>query len=151
MTKQRAIRKWGTLGRISLGALFLILAFSNFTLSEFSTPPSRALIFGLVVFPGALLALQWLRLRFSRSQLNAIGAAGYLANCAIGFAAVLISLEGALIFYGLSLLLAAARGYAGCEVLAISNWLLRRDDQVGCVVFSPIDAAEARLSPEAKV
>ena len=35
---------------------------------------------------------------------------------------------------------------AGCEVLAISNWLLRRDDQVGCVVFSPIDAAEARLT-----
>ena len=39
-------------------ALFLILAFSNLTLSEFSTPPSLALILGLVVFPGALLALQ---------------------------------------------------------------------------------------------
>jgi hypothetical protein len=29
------------------------------------------------------------------------------------------------------MLLAAARGYAGCEVLAVSNWLLHRDDQVG--------------------
>jgi hypothetical protein len=34
----------------------------------------------------------------------------------------------ALLFYGTTLLVAALRGYAGCEVLALSNWLLRRDD-----------------------
>ena len=54
--------------------------------------------------------------------------------------------DAALLFYGGSMLLAAARGYAGCEILAISNWILRRDDQLGCVVFSPIDAVEARRS-----
>ena len=43
-----------------------------------------------------------------------------------------------------SMLLAALRGYAGCEVLAVSNWLLRRDDQVGCAVFWPIDQLERR-------
>jgi hypothetical protein len=43
------------------------------------------------------------------------------------------------------MLLAAARGYAGCEVLAISNWLLRRDDQLGCMVFAPVDLAESQL------
>jgi len=37
-------------------------------------------------------------------------------------------------------LLAAARGYAGCEVLTVSNWLPHRDDQVGCVLFTPVDA-----------
>jgi hypothetical protein len=42
------------------------------------------------------------------------------------------------------MLLAAIRGYAGCEVLAVSNWLLRRDDQVGCVIFTPIDVVERR-------
>jgi len=42
------------------------------------------------------------------------------------------------------MVLAALRGYTGCEVLAISNWLLRRDDQVGCVVFWPIDILEER-------
>jgi hypothetical protein len=52
--------------------------------------------------------------------------------------------NAALVFYGASLLLAAARGYGGCEVLAISNWLLRRDDQVGCLVLSPIDDYERR-------
>jgi hypothetical protein len=53
--------------------------------------------------------------------------------------------DAALLFYGASMLLAGLRGYAGCEVLAVSNWLLRRDDQVGCVVFSPIDQFERHL------
>ena len=43
------------------------------------------------------------------------------------------------------MLLAALRGYAGCEVLAISNWLLRRDDQVGCMVFAPVEDLERRV------
>jgi len=49
-----------------------------------------------------------------------------------------------MIFYCASMLLAAARGYGGCEVLAVSNWLLRRDDQIGCLVFAPVDALERR-------
>jgi hypothetical protein len=46
------------------------------------------------------------------------------------------------LFYRVSMWLAAARGYAGCELLAVSNWLLRRDDQIGCAVFWPIDRLE---------
>jgi hypothetical protein len=38
--------------------------------------------------------------------------------------------------------LAALWGYAGCEVLAASNWLLHRDDQVGCALFWPVDQLE---------
>ena len=52
--------------------------------------------------------------------------------------------DAALVFYGASMLLAAIRGYAGCEVLAISNWLLRRDDQIGCLLFAPVDHLERR-------
>ena len=44
------------------------------------------------------------------------------------------------------MLVAAARGYAGCEVLAVSNWLLMRNDQIGCALFWPIDALEARYA-----
>ncbi len=40
------------------------------------------------------------------------------------------------------MLIAAARGYAGCEVLAVSNWVLARDDQVGCALFAPVDLVE---------
>lgn len=53
-------------------------------------------------------------------------------------------LLGAVVFPGV--LLAALRGYAGCEVLAVSNWLLRRADQVGCVVFAPVDLAERSMA-----
>ena len=46
----------------------------------------------------------------------------------------------------MSMLLAALRGYGGCESLVISNWLLGRDDQLGCLVFSPIDYAESKFT-----
>ena len=54
-------------------------------------------------------------------------------------------------FFGASMLLAAVRGDGGCEVLAFPNAITGREDQIGCILFSPIDAAEARLDrrPEA--
>jgi len=58
-----------------------------------------------------------------------------------------VTSAAALIFYGSSMLLAALRGYAGCEVTAVSNWALRRDDQVGCVLFGPVDNLERRQAP----
>jgi hypothetical protein len=51
---------------------------------------------------------------------------------------------GAELFYGATLLVASWRGQPGCEATVVSNWLLERDDQVGCPIFSPIDRAEAR-------
>ena len=89
-----------------------------------------------------------MRLRFTNETLNATGGLGFCLNLAVGAVLFIIPFtrEAALLFFGASLLLAAARGYAGCESLAISNWLLRRDDQVGCVVFSPIDEVEARVT-----
>ncbi|HEX6301230.1 MAG TPA: hypothetical protein VF148_12255 [Acidimicrobiia bacterium] len=56
--------------------------------------------------------------------------------------ALSVTSGAALIFFGSSMLVAAVRGYRGCEVLAVSNWILVRDDQVGCVLFSPIDRVE---------
>jgi hypothetical protein len=50
--------------------------------------------------------------------------------------------DAALLFYGASMLLAALRGDGGCEVLAVPNWLLGRDDQIGCALFWPIDHRE---------
>jgi hypothetical protein len=56
-------------------------------------------------------------------------------------------LDGAVaiwIFIGLSVLIAAVRGDAGCEAVAIPNALARRTYPTGCVVYAAIDAAEAR-------
>jgi hypothetical protein len=53
------------------------------------------------------------------------------------------------LFYGASMLVAAARRGGGCQVTAISNALLKRDDQVGCPLFAPLDIAEVRLRGDA--
>ena len=103
---------------------------------------------GLVAAPAALLGWQLVRLRWTNERLDATGPVGFALNLAIGtpFFMVEPTRDAALVFYGGSMLLAAVRGYAGCEILAISNWILRRDDQVGCVVFSPLDAVEERVT-----
>lgn len=49
------------------------------------------------------------------------------------------------VWLGASMLLAAACGYGGCEVLALRNLLTGRRDQIGCLLYTPIDRAEARL------
>ena len=93
-----------------------------------------------------------LRSRWWPGRLQATGAVATAVNCAVGVAVYLIgwfvpplwfTSDAVLVFYGASMLLAAARGDAGCEVLAISNWLLRRDDQLGCVVMSNVDRLDA--------
>ncbi len=48
------------------------------------------------------------------------------------------------VWLGASMLLAAARGYGGCEVLAIPNLITGRRDQIGCIMYTPIDALEKR-------
>lgn len=48
------------------------------------------------------------------------------------------------VWLGASMLIAAARGYGGCEVLAIPNLLTGRRDQIGCLLYTPIDRAEAQ-------
>ena len=60
---------------------------------------------------------------------------------------VLTPVEGDVAFWGwlgASMLLAALRGYGGCEALAFFNLVTGRRDQIGCLLFTPIDAAEAR-------
>ncbi|MGH2740874.1 MAG: hypothetical protein ACRDN8_00010 [Thermoleophilaceae bacterium] len=48
------------------------------------------------------------------------------------------------VFFGASMLVAGARGYAGCEVLAFPNAITGRRDRIGCLLYTPIDSAETR-------
>ena len=153
-SQARGIGPIGTIGRLALGGGMLYLAVTNLGQPEWGLEWYEAVL-GLVGFPAAsvLLVRVWLGMLQAEAPLNATGSVGFCANFAIGFAllSVPFTRDATLLFYGASLLLAAMRGYAGCEVLAISNWLLRRDDQVGCVVFSPVDAIEARVTGKTAV
>ena len=149
MERGRAIGPLGTLARVAVAAGLLGLAFG-----DDRGPTWGAALWGLVAFPAALLLGQRLWARFSTAPLRATGPVGHAANLAIIAALFLLPSppdvrDGAALFYAASMVVAAWRGYAGCEVLAIANWLLRRDDQVGCVVFAPLDVLEARLTGKA--
>jgi hypothetical protein len=146
----RAIGPIGAGARVGVGLVLMGIVFLSLLTSGSWLPP---LALGLVGFPALLLASQWLRAFRDPSRLQATGPLGTALNMLL-FAALFltpwyarplsVTSDAALVFYGGSMLLAALRGYGGCEVLAFSNWVLRRDDQVGCLVFAPIDRLERR-------
>jgi hypothetical protein len=146
---RRSIGAWGTAARVLVGVL-LVGSVAVGHLSAGFDP--WAWVLGLVGFP--VLVVGWQRWRASRHprRLAATGPLAHLVNIAVFAAlyltpsyapALSVTSDAALLFYGTSMLLAAIRGYAGCEVLAVSNWVLRRDDQIGCMLFWPIDTAES--------
>ncbi len=111
-------------------------------------------VLGLVGFPAVLLGWQRWRARRYPARLEATGPLAQVLNVAVFLAlyltpdyvpALWATSDAALAFYGASMLLAALRGYGGCEVLAVSNWLLRRDDQLGCLLFAPVDYLEGHV------
>ena len=96
---------------------------------------------GLVGLPALTLIVMTV-IRRGRPDADWTGPEGHLANTAIAVVIFVVSPPTAMIFYGTAMLLAAARGYGGCELLAFSNAILRRNDEIGCPVFSPVDAIE---------
>ncbi|MGH3863795.1 hypothetical protein [Actinokineospora sp.] len=147
-TRRRAIGPLGTAARVVLGGALLASVIAGHMSNGWRPVPW---LLALLAFPGVLMVAQALRARRGVSPLRATGPVGFAVNVVVFLAvyltpyyasALAATSDAALIFYGASMLLAAVRGYAGCEVLAVSNWLLRRDDQIGCVVFGPVDAVE---------
>jgi hypothetical protein len=157
--QSRQIGSVGTMARVVLGLLLLAYGLVGGQVSVIHgvvrtgfEPVSVAV--GVVAFPAVLLAWQWLRIRRDPTRFQATGPVATAINIIVFLALVLtpsyarpltFTSAAALVFYGASMLLAALRGYGGCEVLAVSNWILGRDDQIGCLVLSPIDSAERRM------
>lgn len=128
----------GTLARAGVGLAFVGLALF------WRDPVWLDAVLGLVIAPALVLgAMSW-RARRSPQPLRATGPVGHAANLAIVIPlfAVPATAGAAFLFYGASMLLAAARRNGGCEVTAFSNAALGRDDQVGCALFAPVDLAE---------
>jgi hypothetical protein len=157
--RRRQIGTIGTVARVLIGSFMLLYGLTGGRVEVIAGNIRTgfnlvSVAIGMVAFPLVLLAWQWLRARTAPTRFEATGPFATTINIAVFIALVLtpsyarplsFTSSAALVFYGASMLLAAARGYGGCEVLAISNWILRRDDQIGCLVLSPIDAYERRL------
>ena len=131
----------GIVGRIALGLVFVGLALL------WRNPDWQDAVVGLIAMPALVLVGVLLWARHSSRPLRAVGPFGHAVNLAVlvPLFALPATAGAAFLFYGVSMLVAGARRTGGCEVTAISNAVLRRDDQVGCPVFGPIDAAEAAL------
>jgi hypothetical protein len=103
-------------------------------------------VVGAVALPAIMLGFGLAARRYAPGDVRFMGVAGTLLN-----GAVLIALAnpytggGAALFYGAMILIAVTRGQAGCEGTVLSNWILDRNDQIGCPAFTPIDMAEARF------
>lgn len=140
MKQKRAIGSIGTIARLIVGLGLILYIAGDLELYQ--------VLLGLVVFPAVFILWQRLRLRRTQEPLRATG----LADLVVSIVAITILIvipftsNATVLFFAASMLVAAIRGYAGCQVTAITNWLLKRNDQVGCIVFSPIDALEKRLT-----
>lgn len=144
-TNSRAIGRTGTVARTLVGVALLALAIIG--LPPFGhLIPWWQLALGIAGIPAVLTLGQLARLAFTKAHLQETNALATCVNCAVlaGLLLITPTRSATLVFLGGSMLLAAARGYGGCESLAISNWLLRRDDQVGCLLFGPLDRLEAK-------
>jgi hypothetical protein len=139
--KRLALGGWGTLARVAVGLLSIYLALF------WRDPEWTDAALGLVVMPAVVVAgvLLWTRRR--PAPIRATGPIGHLVNLAvlIPLFSLPATAGASFLFYGASMLVAAARRTGGCEVTAISNALLKRDDDVGCPLFAPLDFADARL------
>jgi hypothetical protein len=144
---RRQIGPIGTAVRVAVGLGLIYLALFN---------PGEGLAWdlawyeaalGLVAFPMVMMIFALVGRRYSDSPLHLMGPLGLALNTAV--MVILLASDytrdAALLFYGVTLPVAAWRGVAGCEITVLSNWALRRDDQIGCPLFAPIDAAETQL------
>lgn len=134
-SQARLIGRWGTMARLAVGVAALTFAvMGGVTWVDASL--------GLIALPSVFAIALRLRGR-GAVPLRLDGPIAHGANLGVGFLLFSFLPVAALLFYGTSMLLAAYRGFADCEVFAFSNWLWGRDDRIGCPLFAPIDVYEA--------
>jgi hypothetical protein len=150
--EKRAIGHVGTITRFILAPILIYFGFRSpieyiVEDSSVSLLPGYIddLVVGIIVFPLIMISIQLVWKYLKNKSLRATGSIGFSVNFIITLMLFYSPLQHAMWFFlGFSLLIAAIRGYAGCEIMAISNWVTGRNDQVGCVLFSPIDSLEKR-------
>jgi hypothetical protein len=146
MNRTRRIGTFGTVARVLVGVALLVLVFADQPHEWAWGVEPHELVLGLGVFPVVMVAIGLLARRYSDGPLRLTTTAGTTANCIVIVAlfAIPYTTGAAALFYGPSLIVGALQGLPDCEATALSNLILRRDDQIGCPVFTPIDAWESR-------
>jgi hypothetical protein len=148
----RDIGPIGTAARLVLGVFLVgIIMYGQLAGAGHLSPITW--ILGLIVFPALVLAWHFWRVLRNPARFHDTSPLSFVLSIVLPLAFYLVGLymsalwftsDATLIFVGSSMILAALRGTAGCEFLVLSNWLLRRTDQLACAVWTPIDSLEQR-------
>jgi len=151
----RGIGPIGTLARLGIG-LWLVGSVIHGQLATGFTPATHTIAtwaLGLIGFPALALAWHGWRIRRHPARFEDTSLLSFALSVALPLAlyftwwyapAFSVTSDAVLLFVGGSMVFAALRGSAGCELLALSNWLLRRCDQIACALLTPIDSLEQR-------
>ncbi len=141
----RRIAFWGTTSRAVAGAAAVTWALAVPHARPWLDLPGAGsrlwgTVFGLLVLPAILTLVVVLRGRSAPDLRLGAPAAVIVTTLVIVVAqafpvAILMGI-------GSTLLLLAARGDDGCEILAVPNLVLRRRDHLACLPFTPIDEWE---------
>lgn len=141
--------KSGLIGRIlrfALGAFFVTEVwpvYRDVTIEGAVIRASWAI--GFVLFYGSL---HYIILKFTPHINRSIGTmlafVPFLAVFFIGYGGPVAT--GALTFLAVSLILAALRADPGCEVMSIPAVISGKHTHLACLLFSPIDWCERKLS-----
>ena len=142
----------GTIARLGLGLVFV----GSVVHGQLATHLALgAWALGLIGFSALMLVWHWWRIHRNPVPFRDTSPLSFVLSIALPLAlyftwwyapTLAMTSDAVLIFVGTSMVLAALRSYAGCELLALSNWLLHRTDQMACAVFTPIDSLEQRGS-----
>jgi hypothetical protein len=144
-SRRRDIGPVGTVTRVLTGLALLYTA-DGASIGSWGIETEDAAI-GLIALPALMIAVGLLARRYADGPIRFTGPLGIALNLTVIAALIANGYTGggATIFYGTTLLIAAFRGQPGCEGTVISNWILGRDDQIGCPTFTPIDELEAHI------
>ncbi len=147
----REIGALATAARVAGGLLLVAVATLPDGISSWDV------VAGLVALPLVAAAVAWLvRLAYQRRAPERLTRRDALSDPGLWVLGLVIAIATALtfvtpidapaiwLFFGVSMLVAALRGHAGCEVVALPNVLFGREDRVACVLYGPLDAVEAR-------
>lgn len=150
-TTLRRIGPIGTVSRVLAGLALIYLARSDGGRLSWDLRWYEVAL-GLGVLPAAMVGIGLAARRFAGRPVRFTEPLALAVNAALGVALLAneYTAGGAALFVGTTLLLAAWRAQPGCELTVLSNSILRRDDQIGCFVFTPIDEAEARLTARSR-
>src|SRR6266699_2264989 len=151
----RGIGPIGTTARLGIG-LWLVGSVIHGQLATGFTPATYSITtwaLGLIGFPALALAWHGWRIRRHPACFEDTSPLGFALSGTLPLAlyftwwyapALPVTSDAVLLFVGGSMVFAALRGSGGCDLRALSNWLLRCCDQIACAIFTPLDSLEQR-------